>query len=46
MNNISDWIYCKIRLSNKTQFGIEKVRSRQPACDQFDRAWEKKEGIE
>jgi len=30
-----DWIYCEITKSKKTQFGILKVKSRQPACERF-----------
>jgi len=31
----ADWIYCKMKPSRRTQFGIEKVRSRQAACELF-----------
>ena len=31
----SDWIYCKVTPCKRTQFGIMKVRSRQPACPMF-----------
>jgi len=34
-----DWIYCKVRPSKRTQFGIEKVRSRLAACG----AWQGRE---
>jgi hypothetical protein len=32
-----DWIYCKATASNRTQFGILKVKSRQAACRLFER---------
>ena len=31
----ADWIYCEMRTSRRTQFGIEKVRSRLGACELF-----------
>lgn len=30
-----DWLYCSIRWCSKTQFGLQKVKSRQTACHKF-----------
>jgi len=30
-----DWIYCKKRISNRTQYGLLKVKSRREACEMF-----------
>jgi len=30
-----DWLYCEITPSNITQFGIAKIKTRQPACQRF-----------
>ncbi len=32
-----DWLYCKKTKDNKTQFGFAKVKSRQPACELFEK---------
>jgi len=35
-----DFLYCKKRSCNLSQFGIKKVKSRQPACRMFQDARE------
>jgi len=32
----NDWLYCELKRCNRTQFGIQKVKSRQQACEQYE----------